>query len=78
MGEAHRYASGISFDRKLKLEFRGTKVNSDACLPAYHKFYKALGLTTIMDSELCDKRTGNNTQKSIIQAIDIQNKKGED
>jgi hypothetical protein len=38
----------------LKLEFHGTKVTSDAGLPAYRELDAALGLTSAINSELHD------------------------
>ena len=35
MGEARKDALKLDFDRRLKLEFHGTKVTSDAGLLAY-------------------------------------------
>jgi len=51
MGEASKDALKLDFDRRLKLEFHGTKVTSDASLIACRKLDDALGLTTITDSE---------------------------
>ena len=65
MGEACKDALKLDFDRRLKLEFHGTKVTSDAGLLAYRELDETLGLTTMTDSELCDSRTGKNTQHSI-------------
>jgi len=65
MGEAHKDALRLDFDRKLKLEFHGTKVTSDAGLLAYRELDEALGLTLAIDSELRDIRTGKNTQHGI-------------
>ena len=65
MGEPRKDALMLNFDRKLKLEFHGTKVTSDAGLLAYRKLDDALGLTTSIDADLCDNRTGKNTQHSI-------------
>ena len=69
MGEARKDALKLDFDRRLKLEFHGTKVTSDAGLLAYRELDDALGLTTMTDSELCDNRTGKNTQHSIAALL---------
>ena len=69
MGEARKDALKLDFDRKLKLEFHGTKVTSDAGLLAYRELDDALGPTTMTDSELCDNRTGKNTQHSIAALL---------
>ena len=62
MGERRKDTLRVSFDRKVKLEFHGTKVTSDAGLLAYRELDEALGLTTMIDSDFCDIRTGKNTQ----------------
>ena len=69
MGEARKDALKLDFDHRLKLEFHGTKVTSDAGLLAYRELDDALGLTTMTDSELCDNRTGKNTQHSIAALL---------
>ena len=58
MGETRKDALRLDFNRKLKLEFHGTKVTSDGCLLAYRELDDALGLTSSVDSELRDIRTG--------------------
>ena len=58
MGEACKDALRLDFDRKLKLEFHGAKVTSDGGLVAYRELDDALGLTSTVDSELRDIRTG--------------------
>jgi hypothetical protein len=69
MGEARKGALRLDFDRKLKLEFHGTKVTSDAGLLAYRELDEALGLTSAIDSGLRDKRTGKNTEHSIAALL---------
>ncbi len=59
MGEARKDVLRLDFDHKLKLEFHGTKVTSDAGLLAYREPDEALGLTSAIDSALRDNRTGN-------------------
>lgn len=69
MGETRKDALRLNFDRKLKLEFHGTKVASDAGLLAYRELDEALGLTSAIDSELRDNRTGKNTRHSIAALL---------
>ena len=69
MGEARKDALRLNFDRKLKLEFHGTKVTSDAGLLAFRELDEALGLTTMIESDFCDNRKGRNTQHNIIALL---------
>ena len=54
MGEARKDALRLDFNRKLKLEFHGTKITSDAGLLAYRELDETLGLTSLVDSGLRD------------------------
>ena len=65
MGEPRKDALRVNFDRKLKLEFHGVKVTSDAGLLAYRELDDVFGLTDMVACELRDNRTGKNTQHSV-------------
>ena len=59
-GESDSHPLRPCFDRRLKLEFHGSRVNSDAGLLAYREFDDALGLTALADEFLADSPTGRN------------------
>lgn len=69
MGEARKDALRVDFDHRLKLEFHGTKVTSDAGLLAYRELDDVLGLTSAVDEELRDIRTGKNTQHGLAALL---------
>jgi hypothetical protein len=69
MGEGKKDALRVNFDRKLKLEFHGVKVTSDAGLLAYREIDDAFGLTDMSTCKLSDNRTGKNTQHSITALL---------
>jgi len=69
MGEACKDALRLDFDRRLKLEFHGTKITSDAGMLAYRELDDALDLTSTVDSELRDIRTGKNTQHRLTALL---------
>ena len=52
-------------DRRLKLEFHGSTVTSDAGLLAYRELDEALGMTVMGEGLLNDWRTGKNTRHSM-------------
>jgi hypothetical protein len=69
MGESKKDALRVNFDRKLKLEFHGVKITSDAGLLAYREIGDVFGLTEMVACELSDNRTGKNTQHSIAALL---------
>ena len=60
MGESKREGLRVDFDRRLKLEFHGSKVTSDAGLLAYRELDDALGLTEGAGRLFQDGRSGKN------------------
>src|ERR1039458_914754 len=65
-GAGKKQALRVTFDSRLKLEFHGSKVTSDAGLLAYRELDAALGLTDLGEDLLNDWRTGKNTQHSMV------------
>jgi hypothetical protein len=65
-GAAKKEALRVAFDSRLKLEFHGSKITSDAGLLAYRELDAALGLTDLGENLLSDGRTGKNTQHSMV------------
>ena len=60
MGESKRDGLRVDFDRRLKLEFHGSKITSDGGLLAYRELDDALGLTEVAGTIFQDCRTGKN------------------
>ena len=69
IGAANKSALRVTFDSRLKLEFHGSKVTSDAGLLAYRELDEALELTARSGGLLDDWRTGKNTQHSLVALL---------
>ena len=65
-GESDRSPLRPVFDRRLKLEFHGSRVTSDAGLLAYRDLDDALGLTALASDAICDNRSGRNGWHGLI------------
>ena len=64
-GEAKNGDIRLQFDRRLRLEFRGAKITTDAGLLAVRELDEMMGLTDMAADLIEDKRTGKNIQHQI-------------
>ena len=65
-GDSDRWPLRPVFDRRLRLEFHGSRVTSDAGLLAYRELDDALGLTAMVGKLIADMRTGKNGRHGLI------------
>ena len=65
-GEGRKSPLRVDFDRRLKLEFHGSKVTSDAGFLAYRELDDALGLTEVAEGLFQDSRTGKNGRHGMV------------
>src|ERR671938_528937 len=65
-GEAPQAHLRLAFDRRLRLEFHGSKITSDAGLLAYRDLDHVLGLSEIAGEMLTDTRTGTNGLHALV------------
>ncbi len=65
-GESRKSPLRVNFDRRLKLEFHGSKVTSDAGFLAYRELDDALGLTEMAGGVFHDSRTGKNGRHGMV------------
>src|SRR5271163_3584321 len=61
-GESDDGSLRVDFDRRMQLEFHGSRITSDAGLLAYRELDDALGLTDLAGGILSDSRRGRNTR----------------
>ena len=57
------------FDPRLKLEFHGSRVTSDAELLPFRDLDDVLGLTGLAGEALTDIRTGQNSRHTLIAQL---------
>ena len=65
-GEREAGVLPLDFDLRLKLEFHGSKVTSDAGLLPYRELDDAVGLTEIAGDVLTDTRRGKNGRHGLV------------
>ena len=56
----------VNFDRRLKLQFHGTKWSSDGGLLMHFELDETLGLSEMALLELLDSRTGKNARHNLF------------
>src|SRR5271165_3002888 len=64
-GESDDGSLRVDFDRRLKLEFHGSRITSDAGLLAYRELDDALGLTDLAGAAPSECRRGKNTRHML-------------
>jgi Transposase DDE domain group 1 len=68
-GESTSAPLRLDFDRRLKLEFHGSVITSDAGLLAYRELDNTLGLTGMAGDVLADVRTGKNGRHLFVSLL---------
>src|SRR5262245_55826913 len=69
MGDCQIEPLRPQFDRRLRLEFHGAKLTSDAGLLAYRELDDALDLTASAAAELRDTRVGRNSRHGLTALL---------
>ena len=59
----------VDFDRRLKLEFHGSKITSDGGFLAYQELDDALGLSEVAGDMFHDIRTGKNGWHGMTERL---------
>ena len=77
MGESRRADLPVTFDRRIRMQFQGAKVTSDAGLLAVRELDEALGLTELARITLADTRTGRNIQHDEVRCSDSARSSGQ-
>ena len=69
MGEKAKEALRVQFDKRLRLEFQGARITSDAGLLACRELDGALGLTEMAPTYLRETRGGRNVQHELVPLL---------
>jgi hypothetical protein len=69
MGEKVQEALRLQFDRRLRLEFHGARITSDAGLLACRELDGVLGLTGMAPTYLQETRGGRNVQHQLVALL---------
>ena len=69
MGESTDSRTTLRFDRRLRLEFHGSTMTSDAGLLACRELDDALGLTETATACLQESRGGRNVQHQLVALV---------
>ena len=66
MGESSDTPLKRQYDRRVRLDFRGATITSDAGLLACRELDAALGLTETANDHIHESRTGRNVQHPLL------------
>ena len=69
MGESSDTLLKLQFDRRVRLDFRGATITSDAGLLACRELDAALGLTETANDYIHESRTGRNVQHPLLPLL---------
>ena len=69
MGESTDSRTTLRFDRRVRLEFHGSTITSDAGLLACRELDDALGLTETATACLQESRGGRNVQHELVALV---------
>ena len=69
MGESSDTLLKLQFDRRVRLDFRGATITSDAGLLACRELDAALGLTETANDYIHESRTGRNVQHRLLPLL---------
>ena len=69
MGEGKKDDLRVSFDSRVKLDFVGSKITTDAGLLAYRELDETFGLTEMASEVLTDLCCGSNKQHQLVPLL---------